>query len=59
MKKKYLSLLAIKFIKSFAGNYVLNDKTNFALDCVILVLSKKASYRQFIIRNISLQRNVS
>ena len=27
----------INFIESFARNYPLNDKTNFALDCVMLL----------------------
>ena len=51
-KKKYVSMesveilnheenhwlsLDINLIESFARNYPLNDKTNFALDCVILL----------------------
>ena len=34
---KYGLSLNINFIESFARNYPLNDKTNFALDCVMLL----------------------
>ena len=34
---KYGLSLNIYFIESFARNYPLNDKTNFALDCVMLL----------------------
>ena len=34
---KYGLSFNINFIESFARNYPLNDKTNFALDCVKLL----------------------